>query len=90
MAAVLPILTAVSAIAGTASAIQSIRKSKKSGEALVGARQKLPEKPTEEDAVKTAEEQAKKRRRQIQRTDLTRGQALVPDLNVEKKSLLGA
>lgn len=51
--------------------------------------QPMPKTPTESDAQKAATEAEKKRRRMMSQTDVTHGQELVPQMNVEQKSLIG-
>lgn len=77
-----PLLTAG---AGVYSAIKGAKQAKQKAPEV----QPLPEAPKPEDAAATAAEEAQKKARRIQATNLTRGSALVPDVNIQQKSLLG-
>ena len=84
MAELVPIIKVASGILGIFSTVKGLKESNKKPEA-----QALPKVPAEKDSTAKADEDAKKRRRAIQNTDITRGAALVPQLNVEQKSVLG-
>lgn len=84
MAPLIPFITAVSGALGIVSSIKGLTAKKEAPKV-----QQLPKTPTLDDSAKKAEEETKKRRRMMQQTDITRGTALVPQLNVEQKSLLG-
>lgn len=89
VAALAPILTAATAAVGLYSGIKSLTtKQEKPPEPA-----KLPEAPKPGDAQAQAAQEMQKRRRASLlsggETDLTKGAAVVPGMNVAKKSLLG-
>lgn len=75
------------AVASVTSIIGSLKSAKKQD---APAPQPLPNAPKPEDAQAKAAEETRKRARRASITDQTRGSALVPETNVEQKSLLGA
>jgi len=77
-------IAAVGSVFGIISSIKSLFSKPKSP-----AVQQMPKAPTEADAQAKASDEEKKRRRMMSQTDATHGQALVPQLNVQSKSLLG-
>lgn len=79
------VLAGISSVLG----IFSTAKSLFSKEKKPAAPKPLPKTPTMDDAAMKADEETKKRQRRVQQTDLTRGGALVPELNVDKKVLIG-
>lgn len=87
MAPILPFIQAAAGIAGIVSTVRGITSSRRSD--TPSKPEPLPQTLTEQDAREAADEEAKRRRRLIQNTDVTRGAALVPELNVQQKSLLG-
>ena len=95
MAAILPVIAAVSGAIGIAQGIKALSSSNKESaqQAPVQAPAKLPEVPKEEDAQAKAAEELKRRRRisvlSGGQTNVTRGKALVPESAVGTKSLLG-
>ena len=99
MAFILPAIAAVSGIVGIISGIRGITGAGKkdsgagAGAGAPPAPAPLPEKPTEEKAQVSAADEMKRRRRisllSGGLTNITRGQALVPEKNIERKSLLG-
>jgi hypothetical protein len=85
LAALAPIFTAG---AGIFSAVKSIQQSSQKPPTP----QPLPQAPKPEDAAAKAAEEVKKKQRRTAAaaTDITRGSALVPNINIQQKSLLGA
>jgi len=92
LAPLAPFLSAVGAGVSIATGIRSL-VSKPKAQDSAPTPPPVPEKPTIEQAQETAVDQVKKRRRISLltggRTNITRGQALVPESSVEKKSLIG-
>lgn len=87
MAFLVPAISAVAGVLGIASAVKGLTQAKDKPPAPIAA----PTAPTPQAAAIAAAEESKKRRRAMaSKTDITRGAALVPEVNVERKSLLGA
>lgn len=80
-----PIVAVASGIAGIASTVKSLTQKP----AKAPKPEPLPKAPTAQDAAAKAQEEAKKRQRRMTQTDITKGSALVPNVNIANKSLLG-
>ena len=96
LGALAPLLTTIGAGVSIATGIKSLvskPKAAASQPAPAPTPQAAPAVPTVEDAAIKAQEEAKKRRRisflSGGNTDITRGQALVPESAIGKKSLIG-
>ena len=88
MPQLVPFISAAASIFGIVSGVKSMQAAKKAQAAPAPVA--APAAPQPADAAAQAAEATKKRRQRMMSTDLTRGQALVPQVNVEQKSLIGA